>query len=39
MLPDPREEHVGDSRGYRIRDGQIQQLTRDHSPGNACTSK
>jgi serine/threonine protein phosphatase PrpC len=23
--------HVGDSRCYRIRDGQIQQLTRDHS--------
>lgn len=23
--------HIGDSRGYRWRDGQIQQLTRDHS--------
>jgi protein phosphatase len=23
--------HVGDSRCYRVRDGQIQQLTRDHS--------
>ena len=23
--------HVGDSRVYRVRDGQIQQLTRDHS--------
>jgi protein phosphatase len=23
--------HVGDSRAYRIRDGQIQQMTRDHS--------
>ncbi|MFL5341892.1 MAG: PP2C family protein-serine/threonine phosphatase [Gemmataceae bacterium] len=23
--------HVGDSRGYRVRDGQIQQLTFDHS--------
>lgn len=23
--------HVGDSRGYRVRDGAIQQLTRDHS--------
>lgn len=23
--------HVGDSRGYRVRDGKIQQLTQDHS--------
>jgi protein phosphatase len=23
--------HVGDSRGYRIRDGQIEQMTEDHS--------
>jgi serine/threonine protein phosphatase PrpC len=23
--------HVGDSRGYRIRNGQIQQMTEDHS--------
>jgi protein phosphatase len=28
--------HVGDSRVYRLRDGQISQLTEDHSLLNAC---